>query len=321
MGTLTKYGEGADQPPRTIGSVIYVGGGIASNLATNTYVWNGRVYVSSDTNSGIFPWAAKRTVNSAYAAAVDGDVIALFPGEHRLTAAPITLAKRLLWTSVTRDRPNAEPTQIIPLSTLGIVNTFEMTSGAAGSEFEFLHLDSSGAGDDGTEFAIFGSVAQDTYFHDCLFNVASLGARPFILAASATNMVIERCAFVCGAQPAVGAEYLQLGPSTQVLVEKCVISSGAISAFFASNTAGGADIFMRDNVIRSFGAAGALTSGLYNGTAADVATGVGLYRNRMTALVSAAPFDGFSAGECDINMNYEAQSAGSAGGNLVVVIT
>lgn len=206
MSYITKFGGFWGMLPLTTGRVFWV-------APAASYTVEGRAYVASDSNDGLSPENAFRTVDYAVGqtTASVGDVIVLLPGSHSVSAtitvdvAGITIVgvpgSNPLGSSRTSGGSSANRSQITSTQTAGMIFTVTATD----VEIAWLHLAPITAGS-GISIS---SAAHRAYVHNCTFDLggtaqtATMGVTmPVGVTAPNLGTVIRNCYFL--AQGAVG---------------------------------------------------------------------------------------------------------------------
>lgn len=219
MALITKYGGFWGFLPLTTGRYFWV-------AASDNYVVEGETLSATDSNDGLSPERAVRTVNRAItlAAATVGDVIILLPGAHSVSATIAVNKEGLSITGIPGGRPafgikgplggKRQRTTVTSTETAGII--FTVT--AARVEISNLELRPPAAGGRGISV----SAAGDSLFvHDVsIVMQATASTTTFgitypagVTADVTADTVIRNCYFLSGAPSASGAN----GPAVNVL--------------------------------------------------------------------------------------------------------
>jgi len=324
---LTKYGTLWGQLPHTTGSVYWV-------APSDTYTVDGRAYTASNDNDGLSPERAVRTPNHVVtnlATANVGDVVALLPGTHTLTASVALNKAGLTFIGVPYlPDPRVErgcassPQTILTISaTDEIVNVT-----AADNAFINLVIRPITAAT-GINFT---TAANRLLFRDCLIDMktpAGHASTRGIAATGATQapdrVVIQNCDFVednAGTSQGVAVEFAattNLRFERNTVYKELAASSAAwaVAVQFQDNCTG----IVRDNDVMCVGGAAgdAITKG-FNGVTHTSAAAILFARNYKGVNVTLL-FDDWAAADVDLANNYTATVAGGTGGTLITATT
>lgn len=214
MSLITKYGSFWGMIPVTTGRYFWV-------APADSYTLEGQSLSASDSNDGLSPERAVRTVNRAItlATASVGDVIVLLPGSHSVSAT-VTINKAGLTvvgipgsTVALNSRHGSGGkrlrTQITSTETAGII----FTVSAVDTEIAFIHFAPPAAGGRGISLAPLSGAANRTYIHDCTFALiatASVTTYGVTVPAGVTadlleDTLVSRCYFLSGTDTTSGA--------------------------------------------------------------------------------------------------------------------
>ena len=256
------------------------------------------------------------SINLAYADAVDGrgDVIALLPGTHTLTAnlawskAGISLMGPEAWAGVPgKQRPMAK---IVPASgSTGLTITAADTT-LYGVECVPITAQT---------FASFSAAAVNLRVINCYLDmetpVVSSSTQGFVGTGAAKNVHVSGCTFY-----ADGAQGFALGMVgvDPFLIEDCVFTVTAGTWATAIKTGAGSLGHVRRNY---FGGSGTAITGVVSTGAAEATNAIRLNDNRVGVGHTLASGYGVSNGKCVLGLNYIETASGGTGGTLVTVTT
>lgn len=309
MAYLTRYGTLWGAIPQTAGRVFWV-------APAASYTVDGRSYDSSNDNDGLSPERALRRVDRGVDLATsDGDVVALLPGAHTVTASIAADSANVTIMGLPGGRGN----YLQPRTTLAcsaVDQTMNVT--AAGVEIAYINFVSTTS--QASALVDFSAAADNLYIHDCAFDQQTATAATSILGIDATGganfVLIERCYWQCDG--AFGANIDMTGCLDSV-VSYCVFQQSAGTLAASITTGAATDRLLIDHCTWQITNAAAVTACI-DGTGATIASGIAVqycsFGDRNTVAI-----DNYDAGECELAENYEAGLGSTDGGVLITAIT
>lgn len=326
MGFLTKYGSAWGAVPMTGGLVVWV-------APSASYTVDGRAYSASDDNDGLSPEKAKLTVSGAYAVctANAGDVIALLPGTHTLSAslAASKAGVTFIGLPYLPDNATGPVTAYRPTVTITTSAADEAINVTAADisfyNIRFLPVTQQKAVD-------FTTAADRLKFKHCMIDLATATAHANTRGIHATGatqaptgVIVDGCTIVESNGGTSNGIALELGASVDFIVQRNLI----LKRYQASSAAWAVAVQMqdncygvvRDNDVTGFGGgAGDAITKAFNGVTHTTAAAVLFARNYCGVNVTKI-FDDWAAADVDIANNYTATVAGGTGGTLITATT
>lgn len=311
---ITKYGSITSQLPNTSGRIFWV-------APATDYTVGGRAYVALDTNDGLSPDKAKRTINDVLdnqVVADANDVIVCLPGAHTPQNEDGTATSLAMDTAgvTLMGLPGGVGNYIRQKATIAqVTGNQNINVTAADIEIAYLNFIPITA-----DSAIDLSAAADRlHIHHCSFDLhtetPSTGTIGIDAIGTASNVLINNCFFECdGAQgPGIVATILDS------VIEDCTftLSAGTWASALTQGAAG------RRLIIRrcTFQAGDATYTRCILGTTGGDVSMVMIADCRFADSTNTAsePIHGYDIGDAEIVENYQAQgTSGGTGGTLVL---
>lgn len=296
--------------PNTTGRTFYV-------APANSYKADGESYSASDSNDGLSPARALRTIDRAWnlvdSNGLIGDNILLLPGTHTVQTSSVAAdVPGVTMMGAPSGRGNfLRPRTII---TTDITADEIMNVTAANIEISNLLIRPITASD-----AIDLSAAADGFhLHSCGFDLATPAASTStigITLAAANNILLEDFYVECdGAQ---GNAIVATAALDSAIRNFRILQSAGTWASAILCGAATERLHIDNGFFLPSNAT--LTAGV-NGTGATIASGVLVTRCMFADSVTVA-IDNFSAGECEIAENYQLGVGSADGGVLITAIT
>jgi len=312
---ITKYGSITSQLPNTSGRTFWV-------APATDYTVGGRAYVALDTNDGLSPDKAKRTINDVLdnqVVADANDVIVCLPGSHtpqNSTGTATSLAMDTAGVTL-MGLPGGVGNYVRQKTTIAAV-AGDQNCNVTAADIEIAYLNWIPVT---TDSAIDLTNASDHFhIHHCSFDMhtpdPNTGTRGIDALTGPTNVLINDCYFECdGAQ---GTAIL-CDSMTDSVIEDCTftLSAGTWSAAISQGASG------RRLIIRrcTFQAGDATYTRCILGTTGGEVSMVMIADCRFADSTNTAsePIHGYDIGDAEIVENYQAQGTdGGSGGALVL---
>jgi hypothetical protein len=310
MAYMTRYGAQWGVVPQTSGRILWV-------APSSPYTMDGQSLVASDDNDGLSPERALRTVNRAWALAVQNDIIVLLPGTHSAaTSAGVATSVAANVAGVTMmglpSGPGNPPRHRASLTCVAADETVNVTA----ADIEFAYINFLGdATNTGSAHVNFSAAANRFYVHDCSFDVTAQTANTGILcidaAGAASHVCIENNYFQ--SDGAFGA-HIDMTATLDSIVQGNILNSQSGTLAASITVAAATDrLTIRRNIFND--GSGTVTAGI-DGTAATIAGGCLIYENNF-GITFTKNVANFTAGEAELCNNYTGAVGGGSGGALV----